>query len=163
MKYTDYQVNSRSRKFGWLIESDPPQNTEWKGTLRAMMERAAFQKQWANKPYTEIWLYNSRPIIAMRSLYQEWADFDPARLIMHKDWKLTISHLYVRVKDPETVLMPYNIIYSVSEMGRSYDVIECPICGCEFQGYIWSLAGSGKKCPQCGTKHGLYGAYVEQD
>lgn len=33
----------------------------------------------------------------------------------------------------------------------------CPFCGEEVWAYKWSLAGSGKKCPQCGAKHGSFG------
>lgn len=43
-----------------------------------------------------------------------------------------------------------------SEMGRSYDYITCPFCQVEVKVYLWSLAGSGKKCP-CGAKHSHFG------
>jgi hypothetical protein len=34
--------------------------------------------------------------------------------------------------------------------------IECPFCGTVVLAYVWSLAGSGKKCP-CGAIHGYMG------
>lgn len=43
-----------------------------------------------------------------------------------------------------------------SSMGRSTVVIECPCCGTDTTAYVWSLAGSGKRC-ECGAKHTLYG------
>jgi hypothetical protein len=39
-----------------------------------------------------------------------------------------------------------------SEFGRSYVFIMCPYCGEETKAFVWSLAGSGKKCP-CGALH----------
>ena len=37
-----------------------------------------------------------------------------------------------------------------SEMGRSYIWIECPFCSsAAVKGYIWSLAGGGKRCEEC--------------
>ena len=43
-------------------------------------------------------------------------------------------------------------------MGRSYIYILCPFCGTRVRAYIWSLAGSGKKC-LCGAKHTQLGGY----
>lgn len=43
-----------------------------------------------------------------------------------------------------------------STMGRSIVWITCPFCGTEVTAYLWSLAGSGKRCP-CGAKHNGYG------
>ena len=40
-----------------------------------------------------------------------------------------------------------------SEMGRSYIYIRCPFCEAETKAYIWSLAGSGKKCQNCNAIH----------
>jgi hypothetical protein len=40
----------------------------------------------------------------------------------------------------------------VSAHGRSRYNIECPYCHAIVVAYIWSLAGSGKRCP-CGAKH----------
>lgn len=34
----------------------------------------------------------------------------------------------------------------ISRAGRSTVDIECPFCGKVTQAYIWSLAGSGKRC-----------------
>lgn len=41
----------------------------------------------------------------------------------------------------------------VSRMGRSTIYITCPWCGNEFVAYLWSLAGSGKRCPVCKALH----------
>jgi len=37
--------------------------------------------------------------------------------------------------------------------GRSTVFVECPFCQTEVEAFIWSLAGSGKKCPKCGAVH----------
>ena len=39
------------------------------------------------------------------------------------------------------------------ENGRSTVFVECPFCQTEVEAFIWSLAGSGKKCPKCGAVH----------
>jgi len=44
-----------------------------------------------------------------------------------------------------------------SEFGRSTDKIICPFCDHPVVVYIWSLAGSGKRCPECGAMHSNYG------
>jgi hypothetical protein len=45
----------------------------------------------------------------------------------------------------------YHIISDHREMGLSRITLECPWC-CEYViAYIWSLAGSGKRCT-CGAK-----------
>jgi hypothetical protein len=46
--------------------------------------------------------------------------------------------------------------YYTRPNGRSYYYITCPICDCVVKAYIWSLAGSGKKC-KCGAIHTTYG------
>lgn len=38
-------------------------------------------------------------------------------------------------------------------MGRSSVMIPCPFCDAWFEAFVWSLAGSGKKCPGCGALH----------
>ena len=40
-------------------------------------------------------------------------------------------------------------------MGRTAVSIRCPFCGYVTTGFIWSLSGSGKKCPGpgCGALH----------
>lgn len=37
-----------------------------------------------------------------------------------------------------------------SEHGRSTKMVKCPFCGEEVEVYIWSFAGSGKRC-SCGA------------
>lgn len=36
-----------------------------------------------------------------------------------------------------------------SEVGRTSAVYTCPVCGTETRAFIWSVAGSGKKCSGC--------------
>lgn len=45
--------------------------------------------------------------------------------------------------------MPYRILSETSEVGRNRMLLECPWCGDEVTAYRWSLAGSGKRCPNC--------------
>lgn len=45
----------------------------------------------------------------------------------------------------------------ISEMGRRRVRVECPFCFTTFWGFVWSLAGGGKRCPNCGAKHTLMG------
>ena len=56
----------------------------------------------------------------------------------------------------------YTYRSGASLMGRSYIYITCPFCGQEVKAYIWSLAGSGKKCP-CGAKHTWLGGYSTKE
>ncbi len=41
--------------------------------------------------------------------------------------------------------------------GRSYIYIECPFCKTKVKAYVWSLAGSGKKCHGCGAQFASFG------
>lgn len=45
-----------------------------------------------------------------------------------------------------------------ADFGRTSIRFECPFCGDHLTGYIWSLAGSGKKCT-CGVLHGTGRSY----
>lgn len=38
----------------------------------------------------------------------------------------------------------------VAENGRTRLTITCPWCGTETVAHVWSLAGSGKRCPAAG-------------
>lgn len=40
-----------------------------------------------------------------------------------------------------------------SAMGRSTVIITCPWCQADTEAYVWSLAGSGKRCVKCGALH----------
>lgn len=46
-------------------------------------------------------------------------------------------------------------------MGRIVVRIICPFCGERVTAYLWSLAGSGKKCP-CGALLGQIGAHAPE-
>ncbi len=43
-------------------------------------------------------------------------------------------------------------------MGRILVSLRCPFCGAKVFAYLWSLAGSGKKC-DCGAVCGQMGAW----
>lgn len=45
-----------------------------------------------------------------------------------------------------------------SEMGKTRIAVDCPFCGVELIAYLWSLAGSGKRC-QCGAKMDSTGTF----
>lgn len=48
--------------------------------------------------------------------------------------------------------------------GKSTIKIVCPFCDTKFFAYIWSLAGIGKRCPDCGAMFGSGGvAYKRRD
>lgn len=46
---------------------------------------------------------------------------------------------------------------AISEMGRRRIEIECPFCFETFWAFVWSLAGGGKRCPNCRAMHTSYG------
>jgi hypothetical protein len=46
----------------------------------------------------------------------------------------------------------YEVLYERAEFGRSVVGIRCPYCGAVTEAYVWSLAGSGKRCA-CGAVH----------
>lgn len=50
----------------------------------------------------------------------------------------------------------YTVKRTDISFGRTSVVFDCPFCGLETRAYIWSLAGSGKRCP-CGAKHSWLG------
>lgn len=43
----------------------------------------------------------------------------------------------------------WQALRAISEMGRRRIEIECPFCFLRFWAYVWSLAGGGKRCPNC--------------
>jgi len=51
----------------------------------------------------------------------------------------------------------YGLGYHSMPNGRSYIYIRCPFCGAEVKAYIWSLAGSGKKCDGCNAQFASFG------
>lgn len=46
---------------------------------------------------------------------------------------------------------------AISEMGRRRIEIECPFCFEQFWAFVWSLAGGGKRCPNCRAIFGSTG------
>jgi hypothetical protein len=46
----------------------------------------------------------------------------------------------------------YSYTLVSTSMGRNKIVFDCPFCGVENHGYVWSLSGSGKRCA-CGVLH----------
>ena len=54
--------------------------------------------------------------------------------------------------DWNTPTLPMNMYGYFSEFGRSTAFVDCPVCGEKrILVYLWSLHGSGKKCPKCGS------------
>lgn len=47
----------------------------------------------------------------------------------------------------------YTVSGGRSQFGTSFIFIICPFCGEKVKAYLWSLAGTGKKCPECGAIH----------
>ena len=46
------------------------------------------------------------------------------------------------------------------EHGRSSAFIDCPVCGEKrILVYLWSLSGSGKTCPKCGSHFSTFGCF----
>ncbi len=73
-----------------------------------------------------------------------------------------------RILAPKVLRGPYNRSLNaardwrgtgrvVSEMGKRRIEIECPFCFQEFWAFVWSLSGSGKRCPNCGAMHSGHG------
>lgn len=56
--------------------------------------------------------------------------------------------------EPET--RRFTVVAEHSEFGRSSVTIICPFCGTYVTAFLWSLAGSGKRCT-CGAKLNRYG------
>ena len=48
-----------------------------------------------------------------------------------------------------------NLGVKSSRHGKSTMMVKCPFCGRELEVYIWSFAGSGKKC-SCGALLGRF-------
>lgn len=62
------------------------------------------------------------------------------------------------IKYDTTKAKQYSVDHTISEVGRRKSLITCPFCYGPFYAYHWSLAGSGKKCPDCGALHTWMGA-----
>ncbi len=63
----------------------------------------------------------------------------------------------------ERELRPHATVRTVSEFGKTRSLIECPFCGEPVWAYHWSLAGGGKKCPNCGAKHTWWGTLSRKE
>jgi len=48
------------------------------------------------------------------------------------------------------------ILKYVPEHGKSHYEVRCSNCSKEFNVYVWSLGGTGKKCPKCGHYYGRF-------
>lgn len=55
---------------------------------------------------------------------------------------------------------PINLGARSSRHGGSTMMVKCPFCGSELEVYIWSFAGSGKKC-SCGALLGRFACAKE--
>jgi hypothetical protein len=51
------------------------------------------------------------------------------------------------------------VVHRSRASGGSEVMVECPFDGTRFWAFIWSISGSGKKCPTCGARHGRSLAY----
>jgi hypothetical protein len=77
-----------------------------------------------------------------------------------QDIKVETRHIHQQANGAEPKVSPSgkyltceNRIYNYrAEMGKSHGYIKCGFCGEIIKVFIWSLAGSGKRCP-CGAKH----------
>jgi hypothetical protein len=54
-------------------------------------------------------------------------------------------------------MRPFTVKHTISEVGRTRWIFDCPFCGVEVVGFLWSLAGSGKRCA-CGAMHYMAGS-----
>lgn len=58
---------------------------------------------------------------------------------------------------PPEARLPYTIMGGPwPEMGRTRMDVQCPYCARVLTVYLWSFAGSGKRCP-CGARLSLHG------
>ena len=50
--------------------------------------------------------------------------------------------------------MPYSYQVISSDVGRTKVLLDCPWCHDQVEAFLWSLAGSGKRCtnPACRAK-----------
>lgn len=72
-----------------------------------------------------------------------------------------VSHIVPKGSVPHlpkyamTAGIPYKVLQTRREFGRSRSLIQCPFCQTQFWAYWWSLCGSGKRCeePKCGALH----------
>jgi hypothetical protein len=47
--------------------------------------------------------------------------------------------------------------YYSMKNGKSYIYIKCPFCNTKTRAYVWSLAGSGKRCDGCDAQFASFG------
>ena len=60
-----------------------------------------------------------------------------------------------------TIRRKYRVLGRTSSpCGQTTITIRCPWCDSSFTAYVWSLAGSGKRCPSCGSLHTSTNAYA---
>jgi hypothetical protein len=52
----------------------------------------------------------------------------------------------MHITPPGDHVAEYTIVAESSAMGRSTVTIRCPFCSWHVVAYVWSLAGSGKRC-----------------
>lgn len=57
-------------------------------------------------------------------------------------------------------LKEHQKLRGLSQYGKSYVYIICPFCGTKVRAFIWSLAGGGKKCPECKAIHTSYNVTI---
>lgn len=57
---------------------------------------------------------------------------------------------------------PINLGVKSSRHGKSTMMVKCPFCERKIEVYIWSFAGSGRRC-SCGALLGMYGCVKETE
>lgn len=57
---------------------------------------------------------------------------------------------------------PINLGVKSSRHGKSTMMVKCPFCESKIEVYIWSFAGSGRRC-SCGALLGMYGCVKEAE
>lgn len=68
----------------------------------------------------------------------------------------------IKLSLEESERLPYTLYGYLGEHGRSRALVCCPFCFHKFEIFVWSLAGSGKRCPNCRAFFGLNYAYRDQ-
>ncbi len=52
--------------------------------------------------------------------------------------------------------------FPANETGQVLVELKCDGCGNVFTAWLWSLSGSGKRCPECGLMHTRTGECVRE-
>jgi len=65
---------------------------------------------------------------------------------------------FIHGKNKNLIKKHYTAIGNYSQAnGRSYFYAKCPFCNNDQKIYVWSFAGSGKRCEGCGAMFSWFG------